>query len=54
MMYNKDEKSTDEFFQERGISRGDVGTKRYPVPWIRRMVAPCYRIVATFFVTLYG
>ena len=39
MMYNKDEKSTDEFFQERGISRGDVGTKRYPEPWIRRMVA---------------
>ncbi|CAE7483363.1 unnamed protein product [Symbiodinium necroappetens] len=30
MMYNKDEKSTDEFFQEQGICRGDVGTKRYP------------------------
>lgn len=30
MMYNKDEKSTDEFFEERGLIRGDVGTKRYP------------------------
>ena len=29
-MYNKDEKSTDEFFKERGVARGDVGTKRYP------------------------
>ena len=33
-MYNKDEKSTDEFFQERGLTRGDVGTIRYPVPWL--------------------
>ena len=31
MMYNKDEKTTDDFFQERGLTRGDVGTKRYPV-----------------------
>jgi len=30
MMYNKDEKSTDEFFAERGIVRGDMGTKQYP------------------------
>lgn len=35
MMYNKDEKSTDEFFNERGLTRGDVGTKKYPVPWVR-------------------
>jgi hypothetical protein len=30
MMYNMDEKTTDEFFQERGLVRGDVGTKEYP------------------------
>merc|ERR1711933_659123 len=30
MMYNMDEKTTDEFFQERGLERGDVGTKKYP------------------------
>jgi len=30
MMYNKDEKSTDIFFKEQGIKRGDVGTKKYP------------------------
>eukprot|EP00928_Gymnodinium_smaydae_P033260 TRINITY_DN23868_c0_g1_i1.p1 TRINITY_DN23868_c0_g1~~TRINITY_DN23868_c0_g1_i1.p1 ORF type:complete len:230 (-),score=42.98 TRINITY_DN23868_c0_g1_i1:249-884(-) len=30
MMYNLDEKTTEEFFQERGLVRGDVGTKRYP------------------------
>mmetsp|Transcript_25866 Transcript_25866/g.46789 ORF Transcript_25866/g.46789 Transcript_25866/m.46789 type:complete len:229 (+) Transcript_25866:57-743(+) len=30
MMYNKDEKTTDEFFKEQGIERGDVGTKSYP------------------------
>merc|ERR1712046_202488 len=30
MMYNADEKSTQEFFDERGIVRGDVGTAEYP------------------------
>jgi len=30
MMYNKDERTTDEFFKEQGIVRGDVGTKTYP------------------------
>lgn len=30
MMYNEDEKTTEEFFQEQGITRADVGTKRYP------------------------
>jgi hypothetical protein len=30
MMYNEDMKSTDEFFAERGISRGNVGTKKFP------------------------
>jgi len=30
MMYNEDFKSTDEFFAERGITRADVGTKKYP------------------------
>jgi len=30
MMYNESEKSTNEFFEERGIKRCDVGTKKYP------------------------
>merc|ERR1719191_1310859 len=30
MMYNKDIKTTDEFFADRGIIRADVGTKKYP------------------------
>lgn len=30
MMYNRDEKTTEEFFQERGIVRSDVGCAKYP------------------------
>lgn len=30
MMYNEDEKTTKEFFEERGLVRGDVGTKEHP------------------------
>ncbi|CAE8603479.1 unnamed protein product, partial [Polarella glacialis] len=30
MMYNTNEKTTNEFFKEQGIVRGDVGTPRYP------------------------
>eukprot|EP00933_Yihiella_yeosuensis_P059256 TRINITY_DN6029_c3_g1_i1.p1 TRINITY_DN6029_c3_g1~~TRINITY_DN6029_c3_g1_i1.p1 ORF type:complete len:226 (+),score=45.85 TRINITY_DN6029_c3_g1_i1:64-741(+) len=30
MMYNMDEKSTEVFFREQGIVRGDVGTAKYP------------------------
>eukprot|EP00747_Dinoflagellata_sp_TGD_P161916 gnl/TRDRNA2_/TRDRNA2_178946_c0_seq1.p1 gnl/TRDRNA2_/TRDRNA2_178946_c0~~gnl/TRDRNA2_/TRDRNA2_178946_c0_seq1.p1 ORF type:complete len:258 (+),score=43.07 gnl/TRDRNA2_/TRDRNA2_178946_c0_seq1:102-776(+) len=30
MMYNLDEKTTDEFFEERGLKRADVGTRKYP------------------------
>jgi len=30
MMYNEDEKTTDEFFAERNIVRADVGCKQYP------------------------
>merc|ERR1712032_1225180 len=30
MMYNKDEKTTEEFFKERGIVRSDVGCRQYP------------------------
>eukprot|EP00928_Gymnodinium_smaydae_P020394 TRINITY_DN17881_c0_g1_i1.p1 TRINITY_DN17881_c0_g1~~TRINITY_DN17881_c0_g1_i1.p1 ORF type:complete len:224 (-),score=45.88 TRINITY_DN17881_c0_g1_i1:288-959(-) len=30
MMYNKDEKTTEEFFAERGIVRSDVGCPKYP------------------------
>lgn len=30
MMYNEDEKTTDEFFEERKLVRADVGTKKYP------------------------
>lgn len=30
MMYNKDEKTTNEFFQERGLTRADVGCRQYP------------------------
>lgn len=38
MMYNKDEKSTDIFFREQGIKRGDVGTKKHPA--LRKKGAP--------------
>jgi len=44
MMYNKDEKSTDEFFQERGISRGDVGTKRYPAQRKKKAGPPTWEL----------
>merc|ERR1719163_1062495 len=30
MMYNKDEKTTNEFFEERGIVRANVGCKECP------------------------
>jgi len=30
MMYNDSIKETEEFFRERGITRSDVGTKKYP------------------------
>lgn len=30
MMYNLDEASTDKFFKEQGITRSDVGTKKFP------------------------
>jgi hypothetical protein len=30
MMYNMDEKTTDEFFAERNLVRGDVGCAKYP------------------------
>lgn len=30
MMYNDSVKTTDEFFEEQGIKRGDVGTKKFP------------------------
>lgn len=30
MMYNESWKDTDEFFAERGITRADVGTEKYP------------------------
>jgi hypothetical protein len=30
MMYNADEKTTDVFFKEQGITRADVGTSKYP------------------------
>lgn len=36
MMYNEDMKSTDEFFEERGIKRADVGTNKFPC--IRKQV----------------
>jgi len=31
MMYNEDEKSTAEFFKDRGLTRADVGTRKYPL-----------------------
>jgi len=30
MMYNESEKTTDEFFEERGLERADVGTAKHP------------------------
>jgi len=42
MMYNKDEKSTDEFFKEQGISRGDVGTRRFPAVRKKRASPPSW------------
>eukprot|EP00435_Cladocopium_sp_Y103_P076104 s94_g77.t1 len=43
MMYNKDEKTTDDFFQERGLTRGDVGTKRYPAERKKKAGPPAYK-----------
>mmetsp|Transcript_70326 Transcript_70326/g.115602 ORF Transcript_70326/g.115602 Transcript_70326/m.115602 type:complete len:229 (+) Transcript_70326:32-718(+) len=42
MMYNKDEKTTDDFFQERGLTRGDVGTKRHPAERKKKAGQPPY------------
>lgn len=48
MMYNYDEATTNEFFEERGLTRADVGTKKYPAlrkkmsgpaPWEQQLVA---------------
>jgi len=45
MMYNLNEKTTDEFFEERGLKRMDVGISKYPAvrkqkagpaPWAKR------------------
>lgn len=30
MMYNKDEKTTNDFFKDRGLVRSDVGCRKYP------------------------
>jgi len=32
MMYNKDEKTTNAFFKDMGLTRADVGTPKYPAP----------------------
>jgi len=31
MMYNEDEKTTEAFFKDRGLTRADVGTHKYPL-----------------------
>ena len=54
MMYNKDEKSTDEFFQEQGICRGDVGTKRYPALGPALVSQTLYRLDAQTFAGALG
>lgn len=38
MMYNESVKTTDEFFAERGLVRGDVGTTKFPA--LRKKNAP--------------